>query len=742
MTRASPIQALLRLAMAAVLLSVVSAVIFTNVTLRSVEKNLPNTLLEQIEEVSNLITGLGDAVAETGAARAAPTPEHIAQLAQKIAEIQNLAVAIRETYVLDNLVAVSALHAIVAPAVADAGLWLAEGVSGYDPQTAVTLEVVHTRISEAYQKARLMYVDSQLAARRILNDQRARLDRFLFSVNILFVLTLLIAVFMILLIIRQNRLHRREVEAQADRKRAEEALRESEHRFRQLAELLPQIVFEMDTNATLTFANRNAFSSFGFNPGELQRGMHILDMIAPEDREKSRRFIQDLLTGEKEVMGERLNARKRDGTVFPALAYANTIVEANRIIGIRGIVIDISEHVRLREERDRLKEQYSQSQKMEAVGLLAGGVAHDLNNMLSPILGYGELLLRNMSPGDPHIRSVEKIHQAGLRARDLIRQLLAFSRKQTLEVKPLDLNQLIGDFYKLLRRTIREDIQIQTRLLPDLPPLLADPGQIEQVIMNLAVNAQDAMPAGGELRIETGMITVAETQNPDGFGLTPGRHIVMRFSDTGFGMDEETRQRIFEPFFTTKEKGRGTGLGLSTVYGIVKQHGGSIQVASSPDQGTTFTCCFPVMVADTQAIEPPKPEIAQPQGTETIMVVEDDDEVRDLAVTILRMQGYTVLSAPGGGACLNLLDGLEHPIDLLLSDVVMPDINGRALCAKVAERFPDMKVLFMSGYTDDVITHHGVLEQGISLIHKPFTVQGLATRVREVLDGHPPRQAT
>jgi signal transduction histidine kinase len=400
------------------------------------------------------------------------------------------------------------------------------------------------------------------------------------------------------------------------------------------------------------------------------------------------------------------------------------------------IAMDISGQKQMELERREYETRIQQMQKMESIGRLAGGVAHDLNNLLSPILGYGELLQDGFPRDDPRRKSTRAIVSAAYRARDLVRQLLAFSRKQALEFKIVDMNQVLVGFEKLLRRTLREDIELDLALPSGLPAIRADVGQIEQVIMNLASNAQDAMPNGGRLTIESGVVDLDENYAKDHEDVHPGPFVMLAVSDTGNGMDLGTRERIFEPFYTTKGKGQGTGLGLATVYGIVKQHGGNIWVYSEPEHGATFKCYFPVDETSEAVVEESPAKVPQEtRGEETVLVAEDNDEVRELAVNILKSQGFTVLAAADGKACLRLAEEHKGPIHLLLTDVVMPDMNGKELFQKISAQVPDIRVIYASGYTDDVIAHHGVLDEGINFLQKPFSVKGLALKVREVLDG-------
>ena len=406
----------------------------------------------------------------------------------------------------------------------------------------------------------------------------------------------------------------------------------------------------------------------------------------------------------------------------------------DNIIG--GIVIlteDITARKQMEAERDNMQHQLVQAQKMESVGRLAGGVAHDLNNLLSPILGYGEMMLEDLGPNDEIRESVREILQAGTSARDLVRQLMAFSRKQTLEFKPMDINIVIERFRKLLRRTIPEDIEIRYTLSNEVLPVLADIGQIEQVIMNLAVNAADSMPNGGLLSIETTMVHLDETYVAMHADVKKGPHVMMVITDTGTGMTRETQDHIFDPFFSTKGE-HGTGLGLATVYGIVKQHNGNIWVYSEPDQGTAFKICLPITIKVKKYPRESKRITKNLEGSETILLVEDSSQILRLAEIILKRQGYRVISAHSGPDALAALKAHEGPVHLLLTDVVMQGMNGRALYEKIMINYPSLKILFMSGYTDDIIAHRGVLEEGFRFIQKPFSKQSLATKVREVLD--------
>ena len=384
-------------------------------------------------------------------------------------------------------------------------------------------------------------------------------------------------------------------------------------------------------------------------------------------------------------------------------------------------------------ERQRLEEELRQSQKMEAIGRLAGGVAHDFNNLLTVITGNLELARMDLPSGSPVQSYLEDLHEAAESATALTRQLLAFSRRQLVEPQVISLNELVSRVKKMLRRLLGEDVSLETQLAPDLGMVLADPGQFEQVLVNLAVNARDAMPGGGTLTIRTEEICFADGDRKLPAQLSPGPHVVLAVQDSGHGMSEEVRRRIFEPFFTTKPKGRGTGFGLATVFGAVTQAGGVIQAESELGGGTIFRVILPKVDAPAAVTSRSEPLAEGSGGTETVLLVEDEAKVRDLVFDMLRRLGYRVVSAAGGAAALALVEGSREPIDLLLTDVVMPGMNGRELADRLALIRSSVKVLYMSGYADEVITNSGVLDGDVFFIAKPFTMRDLARKLREVL---------
>jgi two-component system, cell cycle sensor histidine kinase and response regulator CckA len=386
-------------------------------------------------------------------------------------------------------------------------------------------------------------------------------------------------------------------------------------------------------------------------------------------------------------------------------------------------------------QRRSLEEQLRQSQKMEAVGRLAGGVAHDFNNLLTVILGYSDLLANRFRAGDPEGAEIQEIRRAGERAATLTRQLLAFSRKQVLVPEALDLGSVVRGVSGMLERLIGEDITVSLAVARDLGRVLADPGQMEQVVMNLAVNARDAMPQGGKLLLELENVDLGEAYVSEHLGATPGPYVLLTVTDTGVGMAPEVQREIFEPFFTTKPKGVGTGLGLSTVHGIVNQSGGTIWVYSEPGRGTTFKIYLPRIPGGAAAPRKPSGPHRAVEGSATVLLVEDEEQLRHLTKRVLERSLYTVLEAGNAPDALRVAREHKGPIHLLLTDVVMPGMSGPELAASFERERPGVPVLYMSGYTDNAIVHHGILNSGTHFLQKPFTPQGLTQRVHEVMSG-------
>jgi two-component system cell cycle sensor histidine kinase/response regulator CckA len=518
-----------------------------------------------------------------------------------------------------------------------------------------------------------------------------------------------------------------------DRRRAQEALRESEQRYRLLAENVSDVIWTADMDLKLTFVSPSIRLLTGYGIKEYQ-SLDLSQMLPPAALELARNRLKEDLEQEKvkpgscgAMMAELELCRKDGSTVWTEIKAAFLRDAHGCPTGILGITRDIS-------RRRKLEEQLRQSQKMEVVGQLAGGVAHDFNNLLTAILGYCELLLGILPAEDPAHQDVAEIKKAGERAALLTRQLLAFSRRQVLQPKSLNLNQVVDNLGKMLHRLLGEDIELSIIPEAGLWRVMADPGQLGQVILNLAVNARDAMPRGGRLILKTANVELDEAYAAVHDQVQPGPHVVLSVSDTGCGMDAATRSRIFEPFFTTKELGKGTGLGLSTVYGIIRQSGGHIWVYSEPGQGTTFKIYLPRFAADSAVVqeEPaPGPDL---RGQETILLVEDEDLVRQIARRILESHGYRVLEAKDGQDALRLQTKTPGPIHLMLTDLVMPGCGGQELARRLTARCPDLKVLFMSGYAESGLLDKELADRGEVYLQKPFEALALIKKVRELLD--------
>jgi PAS domain S-box-containing protein len=520
-----------------------------------------------------------------------------------------------------------------------------------------------------------------------------------------------------------------------ERARSEEMLRESEERYRMLFQSSPQPMWVFDEE-TLRFlaVNEAAIHQYGYSREEFL-SMTIKDIRPVEDIPALLDDVGQCSRG-IDVAGT-WRHRKKDGKLIAVDITSHELVFDGRPAKLV-LAFDVSARKEAEEALKRSEEQLRQSQKLEAIGRLAGGVAHDFNNILTAIMGYAELTLRRLGGEEDSLhRNIEEIKKAAKRAASLTQQLLAFSRKQVLQPKVLDLNLIVDEMDRMLRRLIGADIDLVTILEPRLGHIKADPSQVEQIMMNLVVNARDAMPRGGKLTIETKNVYIDRAYAQNHLSARPGPYVMLAVSDTGEGMDTVTREQIFEPFFTTKEKGKGTGLGLSMVYGIVKQSGGNIWVYSEPGRGTTFKIYLP-QVDEGAAVEPGMTEAERiARGTETVLMVDDDDGLRELIEETLELEGYTVLAARNGQEALELCARRERPVDLLITDVVMPELSGRELAERLTAKCDELKVLYMSGYTDDAVVRHGVLEEGTFFLQKPFTLDALARKVRAVLDEQP-----
>lgn len=845
------VKASLWAAAATCLIALFATGVMTNITLRSIEKNLPNTLLAQLQDLTHILENLSEAVHAAQIAKAAPGAENSARLMERVTAVHEKVNQMRNSYLFDNLVHASAFHDVVAPAIADAHVWLSEGISGYAPESQTTIDIVLNRIGEAFEKARALNANSNAAARSILSEQRKRLDSFLFSVNLLFGLVLAIAVVTVLSLISQHMIHLRELRAQAERRRAEEqllesettlqsifkaapigiglvcnraliqlndrmcemvhysmeelkgnsirilypdqdefqrvckvtyeqigqsgtstletqwqrkdgssieillsstpldpddqsagitltalditerkhneiALIESQERFRNLAEMLPETIFETDASGRLTFVNQKAVSHFGYSRKDLVRGLNCFDMIAPEDRPRAIENARKVVSGEKIGLNE-YKALRKDGSTFPVILCSSAKYSEGKPAGFRGIVIDIT-------DTKQLEAQLLQAHKMEAVGTLAGGIAHDFNNLLQAIQGYAELLLMRNPEEAPANRELREIERAAKRGGELTRQLLTFSRKVESNLQPVDLNRAVEDVILLLERTIPRMISIKMHLAPDLDFINADAPQIEQLLMNIAINARDAMPDGGALTIETKNIAVDSEYCRRCSEMTPGEYVLLTISDTGHGMDESILEHIFDPFFTTKEVGKGTGLGLAIVYGIVKSHNGHILCASKPEEGATFEFYFPVAARPALSADAVEAEEESNAGRGAVLLVDDDEAIRFFGEQILEMAGYSAICVDNGERALEVYQEQMDEIDLIILDLIMPGLGGVQCMQQLLEINPRARILIATGHVEEGGAR-GLIEKGArAFIGKPYKIPQMISEIRRAME--------
>jgi PAS domain S-box-containing protein len=509
-----------------------------------------------------------------------------------------------------------------------------------------------------------------------------------------------------------------------DLEKVQSARREERTRLAVMVEKVPAVLWTANTDLVITSAMGAGLNALGLKERE-PVGMPLLEFFHTDDCDfPPITAHRAALAGESIACEISWKDRRFESHLQPLRDLEGVIH------GVIGVALDIT-------ERERLTDQLRQSQKMQAVGELAGGVAHDFNNLLMVVKGHSQLLLDRLPDSSPLRPGAQQIERAADRAASLTRQLLAFSRKQVLQPRVLDMNEVVNGMIRMFSRVIGENIDMVFLPAADLSRVKADPGQIEQVLLNLVVNARDAMPSGGRLTIETSNIELDRRYAVTHASVEPGHYVMLSVSDTGCGMSEETQSRIFEPFFTTKGPGKGTGLGLATVYGVVKQSGGYIYVYSEVDRGTTFKIYLPQVIAE---LDKPAGEVAAPgraRGSETILFVEDEQSVRELVKQYLGAMGYSVLEASDGLEALKTAADHPEPIHILITDVVMPHLSGPDLATQLGTSRPGLKVLFISGYTDDTVFRHGVLEGGVAFLQKPFNLKALANKIREVLDGQP-----
>jgi PAS domain S-box-containing protein len=513
-----------------------------------------------------------------------------------------------------------------------------------------------------------------------------------------------------------------------ERERKERALCQSEERFQELFENARDIIFTLDLEGNFTSLNKSAVEVMGWSKDEALK-INIKSLVAPEHLNLCRQMMQRILHEEPSQQFE-ISLSRKDGQKVLLETSARLIQLEGKKKGVQGIARDVT-------ERRALENMVRQSQKLDAIGRLSAGLAHDFNNLLCVISGHTELLSERLAPEHHGAKNVAQVKKAVESASTLVRQLLAFSRKQVFYPRTLDLNTIVVETEKLLGRLISEHIEFSYSLHPALGRVRVDPVQIEQVLVNLVLNARDAMPQGGKLTIETNNVDLGEDYRSKRVNIPAGEYVVLAVSDNGSGMDEDIQNRIFEPFYTTKELGKGTGLGLATVYGIVKQSGGSIWVYSEPDQGTTFKIYLP-RVDEIHSNDPSRHQLSENfTGTETVLLVENAEPLRALAKEFLKGSGYAVLEAENGKEAIRMVKAFGGPIQLLLTDVIMPEMGGKQLAEQLASLRPTTKVLYMSGYSDDAIVQSGISATEMVFLEKPFTRDILLRKVRRILDDAP-----
>jgi PAS domain S-box-containing protein len=516
-----------------------------------------------------------------------------------------------------------------------------------------------------------------------------------------------------------------------ERRQSESELRRGEEKYRLLVKQIPAVVYKGYLDWSLECFDEKIEEITGYSQEDFNsRRLTWRDLIFPEDKEQAKELFREALKTQTFYVTEHRIKTKTGEIRWIQARNRIHLDDHGKSDYISGVFFDIT-------ERKKLEEQLVQAQKMEAIGILAGGMAHDFNNLLTAIMGYSQIMMMDLTPDSPHYHGAEEIMRAAEHGASLTNKLLAFSRKQILNPRVIDLNAIVTDMDKMLRRLIGEDVDLITRIDADLGLVKADPSQIEQIIMNLSVNARDAMPQGGKMIIETANASLDEAYAQSHAGVSPGPYVMLAVTDSGMGMDAETVAHIFEPFFTTKESGKGTGLGLPMIYGIVKQSGGHIWLYSEPGQGTTFKIYFPRV---EEGIHPAAPLPAAPlddsllRGEETILLVEDEAVLRELISRALEKFGYQVRMAANAGEALDICEKEKGPLHLVLTDVVLPQISGTELAERLTALRPGLKVIYMSGYTTNAIVHRGVLDAGINFLQKPVKVLHLVQKVREVLD--------
>ncbi len=823
-----------------VIVSVIVAGIVTNVTLRSVEKNLPGILLRELNDLSFVLENLSDIVHTASITKDTPSLSNLNLLQKKINSVYEDIVNLRESYVFDNLVQASAFHSVVAPAIADLQIWLAEGVSGLPPGSKTVATIMFLRIDDAYQKALLQNRKSRIIAQKKLIEQQNRLGDFVSNANLLFILTIIVVFSIVYLLIQQYKLQIRESKAQSK-------LQESEKKYRELSDSLPQVVFEIDETGRFTYVNQNTFDLFGYTNDEFEQGINFIQIIIPEDHDRAIKNMQSALKGNQHG-GIEYTALKSNGTTLPVVIHSRPISHNTEIIGLRGLLIDISNQKKMETdlkrralamdyssdtilitdpkgsiiyvnsafekitgysyeealetnpnilksgkhdkafykelwetisngkiwsgrlinlkkngeqyteeasispvfsnkgeivnyvavkrditEKLKLESQLQQAHKLESIGTLAGGIAHDFNNILFPIVGHSEMLLEDIPEYSPFRGGVNAIFQSALRAKDLVKQILTFSRQEDSDLKLMKIQPIIKEALRLIRSTIPTTIEIKQDIQTDCGLIKADPTQIHQVIMNLATNAYHAMEdSGGELKINLKEIELGEYDvlNSD---METGTYACLTIADTGIGMDNDLTHKIFDPFFTTKEQGKGTGMGLSVVHGIVKHAGGSIQFYSNPGKGAEFNIYFPI---ENGSFEKQIDQTKEPiqNGSEQILLIDDEKSIITMVKQNLERLGYQVTSRTSSVEALEAFRTTPGKFDIVITDMAMPNLPGDKLSIELIKIRPNIPILLCTGFSN-TMSEEKAKSLGIKgFLLKPVVINELSHKIREVLD--------
>jgi len=703
-------------AMAMVIVVVIATGILTNITLRSVEKNLPNTLFTELYDLDLVLDDIAEIIFAAELTKVSPDSENFVRFRNKVKTAYDGVVKLRNTYVFDNMIQASAFHRVVAPAIADLQIWLSEGVSGYGPETETTVDIALSRISEVFQKARALNRDSQITAQNILNKQRNQLNQFVLSVNLLFMLTLAITFIMVFLLIRQYVLKRQEAASQAERKSAEE-------KYRILVENSNDSIF-IAQDGVVKFPNRKTEELTGYSAEELAR-MPFINFIHPDDRESVMDKHKRRLRGERSASTYSFTIIHKSG--FKRTTQVNTVlIQWEERPATLNFIRDITKQTEL---ESRLR----QAQKMEAIGTLAGGIAHDFNNILFPLMGYAEMLKLDLPVGSPLHGHVDEILHAALRSKELVKQILTFSRKGDQDIKPIKLQPTVNEALKLLRSSIPTTIDIQQNIDPDCGVVVADPTQIHQIIMNLTTNAYHAVEeTGGMLKVNLKQVRLESDQSVF-LELTPGEYVRLTVADTGIGIEKDVMDKIFDPYFTTKETGKGTGLGLSVVLGIVKNCNGDIRINSEPGKGTEIQVYLPIMDRKVDDIKTDRSEPVR-GGTEKILLVDDEETILRMEQQMLERLGYRITTRTGSVDALEAFKANPDSFDLIITDMTMPNMTGVQLAGEIKRIRPDIPVILCTGFSYQINDEKSKALGIQGFIMKPVIMKEIAAKIRMVLE--------